>query len=465
MFERGIHLRATNVRARACALSTSVRMALLACAVSPGVAWAGQLDYTLYTGLEHSNNITLSTTDPVSQNVLIPGFNFSYTQQGATIQANVAGTLEYRDYLGNQFSNQTQTQLMGKVNWTMIPSRLDFSFEDSAGVAPVDSLAANAPNNQQQINVLSLGPTLHFQMADQLRGQVELRYINSYASRIDDFNSSRGVAAFRVYHDISPTDQVSLNVESQRVVFDNRTAIEAGLGDGIDPGNGVPVVTDNYTRNELFGRYVSNLSKFTIDAELGWTTLHFGQGSDQSSPLGRLTLTWAPTLRSTFDLGAVYQYSDAAQDALLPIGAPISNVGAISVGNTVVNSQAYLERVLEGSYTYHTERWSVSVAPTYSKLEYFNNPTFNQTGTGGLFNWSYRIRPTISVSTFLEIERLMYEDLDRTDKTYRYGLDLVDHLTPHFSCHATFTRQIRQSSALGQRYTENEIYFGVEYKR
>jgi hypothetical protein len=85
-------------------LAGAIGLALIA---ASGAASADQFNYMLYAGLEHSDNVALSATNPVSQNVLIPGINFSYVQQGSTVQANVLGTLEYRDYLGNAFSNQT----------------------------------------------------------------------------------------------------------------------------------------------------------------------------------------------------------------------------------------------------------------------------------------------------------------------------------------------------------------------
>jgi hypothetical protein len=337
-------------------------------------------------------------------------------------------------------------------------------------VGPVDSLASNAPGNQQQINVLSVGPTFHFQFADALRGQVELRYINSYASKVDDFNSSRGLAALRLYHDISPTDQISLNVESQRVVLDNNPAVDDTTGSA------------NYNRNEIFARYIRRLAKFSIDAEAGWTTINFARLPDQSSPMGRITLTWLPTLRSTFDLEGAYQYSDAAQDTLSPpgqplgqglvgqglgqgLGQPIFNAGGIAVGDTAIDSQTYLERVLQATYSFHTERWSMSASPMYDKLNYINGPALNQTGRGGTFMVAYRLRPTVTVSTFASAQRLTYENLDRTDKTYQYGVDLTKQWTPHWSSRVSFTRQSRQSDAPGQSYHESEIYFGVVYKR
>lgn len=480
MVERDVHLNRGNHRSHAQGLTTLARLAALAMALLPCVAGAQKLDYSLYTGVEHSSNIALSPTDPMSQNVLIPGLNFIYAEQGSTVQANVAGTLEYHDFLGDKFENQTQTELSGHVNWAVLPSRLDFSFDDSAGVQPLNSLASNAPGNQQQINVLSLGPTLQLEFPDALRGQFELRYINSYASKTTNFDSSSGLAAFRLYHEISPTDQISLNVESQRVLANNVS------NTGTSAVGGTTTASENYTRNELYGRYLSRLAKVSIDAEAGWTGLHFNGAPDQSGPMGRVTLAWLPTPRSSLELEAAYQYSNAAQDMLLPLGAapgqspgqpsgqpsgqapasqPSSNTGGISVGNTVVNSQIYLEHVLQATYRFRVDRWSASVTPMVDKLKYINDPTFNQSGHGGTFTVDYRLRSTITLSTFATAQRLTYDSLSRTDTTYQYGVNLIRQWTPHWSTRASFARQLRTSNALGQSYHENQIYFGVVFKR
>ncbi len=444
---------------------TFARAMALALAAGTGTAWGGTLDYTLYAGIQHSNNITLSTQNPVGQNELIPGLNFTYLQQGSTLQANVIGTLEYHDYPGNRFDNQTQTQLAGQLNWTVLPQRLDFSVADYAGVQPVDSLASNAPGNQQQTNVLSLGPILHLQFGDALRGQAELRYVSSYASKVSDFNSSRGVAAFRLFRDISPTDQLSANVETQRVTFDNSSA------------------GSNSDRNELFVGYTSKLARFAVEAVLGWSQLNFSHAPSDSSPLARLTVDWQPTVRSRLVVTGAYQYADAAQDMLLSPGQTINGMnaapdatllpgqaingagGSIGVGNAVIDSQVYLERTLGATYTFSAERLALSVAPLYRKLHYLNNPTFDQAGRGGSVDLAYRLRPTLTLSAFVSGERLVYQVLDRNDRTVRYGLDLNQQQTPHWSWHASLIRQHRNSNAVNQSYHETAVFFGVVFRR
>jgi hypothetical protein len=448
--------------------SRLARAIVLALVSAPGVVLAGTLDYTLYAGLEHSNNIALSSDRPVSENVLTPGGTFQFTQLGSTFQANVAGTFEYRKYLGNHFDSQAQTQLAGQGNWTIAPDRLDFSVEDYAGVQPVDQLSSDSPDNQQQTNVLVLGPTLRMRFGEAARGQFELRYINSYASKVDEFDSSRGLAAFRVYRDLSPTNQLSGNVEFQRVDFTNQPS-EA-----------------NYDRKEAFVRYTSTLARFDVDVLVGGTRLEFDDGSSKSAPLARLNLGWRPTARNTVSVTGAYQYADAAQDIITTPGVydatvadrveafdPFAATGGlgrgngtgISVGSAVIGSQVYKEKRLDATWNWRSERVVLTVSPSFNKLRYIGDPTFDQTDKGISVGVGYRIRPTLTLTGYASGSRLKYDSLERNDTTVRLGVDLGQQWNRHWSWHVSVSRERRNSDAVGQDYRETQFFVGVVYRR
>ncbi|HET8764574.1 MAG TPA: hypothetical protein VFM52_05085, partial [Rhodanobacter sp.] len=227
-------------------LSCAVALALLS---SSAHAATSQFDYDIYTGILHSDNITLVNQQPISQSVLIPGVDFTWNQQGADLRANAVGNIEYRDYLGSRFTNQTAVQLTSQALWTLSPQRLDLSIQDYAGIEPLDSLANDRPSNRQQTNVFIVGPVFHFRLGTALHGQAELRYLNSYAEKTDNFNSNRVQGALRVIRDISPTSQFSLNLDGQKVDL---------YEDTIDP---------NYSRYEAYGHYVSKLTSLDLDLE------------------------------------------------------------------------------------------------------------------------------------------------------------------------------------------------------
>lgn len=456
-------------------MSSSSRLAraiVVGLATAPSMVLAGTLNYTLYAGVEHSNNIALSSENPVSENVLTPGSTFQFTQMGSTFQANVAGTVEYRKYLQNHFDSQLQTQLAGQGNWTITQDRLDFSVEDYAGVQPVDQLASDSPDNQQQTNVLVMGPTLRMRFGQSARGQFELRYINSYASKVDDFDSSRGLAAFRVFRDLSPTDTISGNVEFQRVKFDNQNQD----------------TNADYDRKEAFVRYTSTLAHFDADVLVGGSRLEFDNGRTNSAPLVRLRLGWEPTLRNSITVSGAYQYADAAQDIITTPGAfgagiatagtePIDpfagtgglgsgTVGAgIGTGSVVIGSQVYKERRFDATWNWRSERLTVTVAPAYSKLRYVEDPTFDQNDRGLTVGIGYRIRPTLTLSGFATADKLNYETVDRKDTTVRFGLNLTRQWNRHWSGQFSVAREKRTSNAAGQDYRATSFFVGVVYRR
>lgn len=450
------------------AVRAPVRSLALMLSLACGTASAAQLDYTLYAGITHSDNINLSPDQPISQNVLTPGVNFTYAQQGSTIQANVAGTLEYRDYLGGAFSDQKFALLAGQVNWSVLPQRLDFTVQDFAGVQPVSTLSSDGPDNQQQTNVLVVGPTLYFRLGNTVRGQGELRYINSDASKTKEFNSSRGEAALRLFKDLTPTDQVSFNLVSQRVDFNNATVTP-----GTTQGNNL--VNPDYNRNEVFGRYVSQLASFNLDATLGWSQIDFNGATGASSPLLRVTLGWQATPRTSFSLSAARQYSDAAQDMISTVQiaqgindqayrSPIASAGLVT-GDSVVNDQVYLEQRLQASYMFTTERAKFVVAPLYSRRRYVNNPSFDQTERGGSAGLDYRLTERLSLQATADTQRLDYENLQRRDRLSDYSAGLNLRGTPHWGYRLTLSHRKRSSNSPGEGYSANEIYFGVEFRR
>ncbi|HEU4669284.1 MAG TPA: outer membrane beta-barrel protein [Dyella sp.] len=427
----------------------------IALALAPLAGHAVEFNYTLYGGLEHSDNIQLVSTNPTSQTSVIPGLNFSLQQQGAEVQANVIGDLQYRDYLGSRFTSQTQTSLAGTVNWSVLPQRLDLTVDDYASVQPVDYLASNAPSNQQQTNVLSLGPTLHFHVGSGLDGQAELRYLNSYAQKTKGFDSQRGLAALRLVHRINPTDQLSFNAEQRRVVFTNHD--QAGA---------------DYNGTELYGRYNSKLARFDVDAALGWSRITFNQLGQRSetSPLARLSLTWHATDRSAFGVAGSRQYSDAAEGMMRPVAAGGSVLtgginGDSNTGSITVTSEVYLERRAEVNYSYRTARLLFTLAPRYARLTYSETPAFNQTahelGVGVDFN----VTPTVILSGYFEKERRAYQTQSRTDRSTDYIVSLTRQVNTHWSWRANFSRRWRTSNAPGAGFNENRIYVGVSYTR
>ncbi|HJU07321.1 MAG TPA: hypothetical protein VJ727_02440 [Rhodanobacteraceae bacterium] len=421
----------------------------------PNQGPAAQLNYTLELGAEHSNNINLSETDPISQDLLIPRLYFSYDQIGSVLQAHAVGQIEYRDYLQGDFGNEFRGNLAAALNWIMLPERLAFAVTDNSGIEPINPLANNAPTNVQQTNVFSAGPSLLLHFSDALRAQADLRYINTTASKTKYFDSQRGSGAFRVIRELNATDQVSANLEAERVHFTS-------------PSDAPGQFTPDYDNYNLYGRYQSKLAQVQVDATLGWSRYAFAEGApDHAGVTAQARIDWEATPNSVFEIGAARQFTDASEQLMVDPTQIATNIDTtnIAIGNSVVTPQIYLQKRIDASYAYHGPRFAVSIAPYYQQLDYLNDPFFDQRGPGVSFSADYRLRPLLTAEFAVYAEHLRYTTIERNDDVLSYGPSLTDQLTPHWSWRLNLTHNRLNTTQPGLSYTENLVFFVISYKR
>ena len=217
----------------------------LAVAMAAAPAHAFRVDYDLGLGVERNDNLLFTPDNEIATTILRPGLGFSLSHDTSAWQAELTGRGEYLHYQDDRFDSTLEGVLSGRFNWVAIPERLAFTVEDDLSVQPVNTLLPDSPGNRQQVNVLSVGPTLFFDIGRTLRGAAELRFVDSDAEITEEFNSSRVNAALRATKQIDPTSRLSANLQLQRVDFDLDT------------------VARDYDRSDLFARYSRSLASIT----------------------------------------------------------------------------------------------------------------------------------------------------------------------------------------------------------
>ena len=422
-----------------------------------GARAADGLNYSVQLSLEHSDNIAETPVDPVSESILIPRLNFTWAETGSVLQANATGEIEYRDYLGGKFDNEVRGQLAGVASWIISPGRFTFDFADYAGVAPVNLFATNGPGNQQQTNVFSLGPTFLFRFGSELRGEADLRATDSSASVTKSFNSQRVLGALRAIRDLSPTDQLSANVEAGDVHFR-----DSGAG-------------PDYERYSGYVRYQSKRAAVDLDGSIGYSLIDFSHASSDSGLFAHGKATWHATAESSFEVEASRQYSDSTQDLVIePAQLAATAAGPrILVGNVPINSDVYIEERVDFAYAYRSGRIELRLAPFYRNLNYVLEPgvaqaqngATDQTAHGVLLEVAYHPRPLWTVGFNATEETRRFTRIDRHDEDLRFGLNVTNQFSRQWSWRFDAIRNQRSSTFPGQGFGENLAMISVIYRR
>ncbi len=430
---------------------TGLCMALLAALTTApiGTACAVDVNYDIGVSLLHSDNIRLSDSNHEDETVLSPRINFDAKQTGSTVRMDFSGSLEYLHYFRNTFGDEARGELSGLLNWTVVPERMDFVFKDYLSRQPVNELISFNPGNQQQVNVFNAGPSVYANFSGTTRGQLDLRYSNSYAEKTRIFNGDRYNAAARLLHELSSTGQVSGNVEATQVRFDSAGA------------------ASDYTRYDGYFGHTRELPSGQLDVELGYSRVQLDQkGTSFSSPLIRGNLDWSVSPRSVISIDVRRQFSDVAEDLVAHAGVLTpSTIRHLSDPGMLVGPDLFRQRRIEIGYRFTDERLTLQLRPHYQSITYVDSTASDQSSLGGYFQIDYRLRPLLTLSFLASFENHKFKDLSRNDDDFTANLALTDQITRHWSWRVELQHRNRRSSVVGQRYDENEADFSVIYRR
>jgi len=412
-------------------------------------------NYAVGLGAGHTDNLFRTSDDTVSQDLLQPTFNFTLDKQGSTLQAQVVGLVQYTDYLEGDVGNEFRGQLTGQMNWIISPQRLNFVLQDYSSVEPVNTRLANAPSNQQQVNVLIGGPTLSFRLGGDgtWNGQMDLRYIDTTASKTKEFDSQRGFVAGRLIHDLDVTSHLSFNLEDTHVDFNNAD----------------PLTTPNrYDEYSFYARYLSRLAHLDLDLALGGSRVSFSQQwPDHSGALARATVAWRLDARNTLQLTGADQLADATADLTQPpeLTSDQLTTPTIVVGRTVISPAVFHDRSVGLGYAYQGPRLGFTLSPYYTQLRQLNGIDLSQKGFGGVAGITYQLTPLMLLGVDLADQTTRYVSDSSLDHSHTATINLSRQLTPHWSWNVSFRHDQRHSSRPGFGYTENEVFAFLYYKR
>lgn len=432
---------------------TALCCALLA--LLPQAAGAAELDYEIGLRLLRSDNISLVQDDKIGETVLSPRVSFTLQHTGPSLQASVHGDVQYLDYLGNAYDNDTRGEFDGQLDWMLIPDRFSVMAADTLSQQSVSTLAAFNPGNQQQINVFVAGPSFYARFGETTRGQLDMRYTNSHAEETAGFNNNRYNVAARLRRQLNETDQLLFNVETTKVEFDTLSELY------------------NYRRDDAYVTYRSQLSRVQLNVDAGYTRLKPQDiGKAESSSLLRASADWQITASSVLSASFRNEFADATQDLVVRIGTPGTPgtpsdppVGNPDDPNLIVIPDTYKQKQLNVAYQYSGQRLRTEMAPYYHQLRYLRDSTFDADSYGVRFNGSYELQPQTFLTFVASHEARDFDNLARKDRDTTLGVGLDKRFSRHWGGALEYRHRKRDSSLAGQDYVENMVQVSFSYFR
>lgn len=249
------------------------------------------LAYGADVGVGETDNVTLASSNKISQTMATADVDFAVNQQSRLLEVAAKGAFTDLVYLQGAYGNELIGRFDGLAQAAIIPERLTWVLRDDFGQATLDAFTPITPNELENVNYLSTGPNLSLRLGGTGFLDVSARYANAYY-QTSPFDSNRALATVAAGLQLSARSAVSLNAAGERVLFQNT------------------LVNSDFDRYALYGRYEAHGARTDLAVNLGATRVDEGALApviEPHRPLGAptgvpLTVTGQPATTSTSPL-------------------------------------------------------------------------------------------------------------------------------------------------------------------
>jgi hypothetical protein len=319
---------------------------------------ADTLVYGVDVGVAESDNVTLVSTNKISQTIGVVDTDFDINQQSRLLDVDAKGNFSYLNYLQGAYSNQLIGRFDGTAQLALIPDRLVWVVKDDFGQAAVDPYTPVTPSNLEDINYLSTGPDFALRFGASSFLNMSARYART-DYQTSPYNSNRLLGDLAWGYQLSAQSSVSLNGETERVLFANT------------------VVNRDFDRSSGFLRYEVKGARTDLSADLGATAI--SQYGTTTRPLAKVSLARKLSAAANLTLAAGRDLTDASTSFSGLQGGAIGLVGTAPAAQT---SDNYTHSYASALWQYERNRTLIALSARWEKDIYDTAPVTSVSMTG-----------------------------------------------------------------------------------
>jgi len=353
----------------------------------------------------------------------------------------------YRDYARNIFDDRVDYLVDSQVALHILPQRLIFNFDDYFTRIQINTADPDTPNNQQDTNVMSLGPTINARLgaADLLvlEGRIRDTYYEAY-----DTDNRAYIASARLQHQQSAVSTTSIGHSLRYIRYD-------------DPVN--PTLLARRT-TVGYSRAASRITRLSM--EYGRTLIENRSQAvdDTTSTTAVINLTRRTSRFSTLTLDARQEVSDASQLLVQNARSRRGQLNILYPGTIFLITQ--YEAGLRRDTVYGNQAFTLR----YREIDFEDignqvlaETTSDQNRSTASLTISYNMSGSMQAGLGAYYRKTEYLDTFRTDTDNRLEVWGQRQIRQRLGLRLSYFRRERDSTDPLAEYLENRATISIGY--
>lgn len=415
--------------------------AFLLAGVSIGTScvWALNFEPGVGAGLQFTDNAALTADAEDSDWIAIGYVGARIEQNSGPLRANATTSINHQHYTQNTFSDKTYFNLGATADWAMVKNRLNWQLQNFFTQRPVDSTDPDTPDNTQNTNVFTFGPTLRFPLSGRQQLTLSPTYRNFYYETEDTDNQQYSLTASWLYQMYRLT-AIGLDGAVNLVEYDDEQR------------------NPNHTISDIHLVVSGQRARSEFALSLGATHISRDRFESQNGFTGNLSWLVTLTGHSRVRTYIASELTDANNGLLnASVNPDDGDFSNEQVSGDVLRNNIIRFEYLRQDTTLNSRFWG-----ELRDLDYKETPDDREVQAFGV-TFSYPLTALLTSGLYGRYNRTKLTDENRTDKRYEIGADVSYQLTPKLS--GVLDVQYRNKDSTGDinEYTEMSAFVSLVY--
>jgi Putative beta-barrel porin 2 len=398
----------------------------------PASDHAQQLDVELTGGVSYSDNIHRDAVNEETGVISRAGISLDYDQRSRRIDSDVDVDLSYENYSKDAFEDGAVGGVDASLDFSIVPERFLWSFQENFGQITTDPFAATTPDNREDINYFTTGPDFLMQLGSATSLRVAARFSDTqYEISPTDGQQLGGVLSLA--RQLSGESKLSLVLDGNKFEFDDEQA------------------NTDYERYSAYLSYQVKGARTDLSVDGGYSRLEIGD-EVPDGPLARVTASrqMSTAAKLTLSVGTLFSDSgDLFRDGQDQLGASMETSQVVATSDPFVNNFASL------GYDFDRNRTSFGFGVEFEEERYETETDLDR----NLITWNGHFRRQLSaifaVSVTAELIQEDFENVDFSDDELRASAYLNWTLGRRLALRFQYDHFDRDSTRAVTEYAEN----------
>ena len=413
------------------------RLLLVGLLATSQPALALQFNANAGLGVEYSDNVAEVASNEQEDLILHANLAAILEESTGPLLARAEASWNHQNYRDNSFGDQDYFSLGAVADWEQLRDRLSWNIRDYYTQTSINSLGTDTPDNTENTNAFSFGPTVRFPVS--ARQDVFVApFFSDYTYEESNLDNRRyGLSAGWSYQ-MYPTMKVGLE------------------GDVIDV-NYEDINTDYRTssiHSVLSGTRAHSVYRMT----LGYTIIDRDSFSNHEGPTGSFSWLYNLTGKSSIRAYMASSLTDASSRFLGSVIQPDHG----DFTNVQTSSDIFRDNIVRLEYSRRESTLNTRVWSEFRDLDYKEEPNDRKVQDYGA-EITYDMSALITAGLTGSYVRTKQTDTGHINKEYLVGGNLRYNLSRKLSCLFNVTYEEEDSTLATTEYDELSVFAGLTY--